>query len=130
VASQLAVAHIERLVLHEQPDHLAVGYVDDGATGLGVGVPGLWICQRPHSIEPSQVAARQAEGFALIEISPQTDMPIGQREHRLRLREPLQAQFRLTQPPGFSRKVRVPDHASANRSGTAWLRLAGAACKQ
>lgn len=74
--------------------------------------------------QASVYAPRQAEGFALIEISPQTDMPVG--EHRPDLRGPIQAPFHLArsqvqlESPGAN-------HASANRSAAAWLQLAGAA---
>ena len=40
-AQQLAVAHVERLVVDEQADDLAVGHVDDRLAGLRVAVAGL-----------------------------------------------------------------------------------------
>jgi hypothetical protein len=32
VRAKLAVADVERFVVHQQPDHLAVGHVDDALT--------------------------------------------------------------------------------------------------
>ncbi len=40
VVDEPPVAQIERLVVDEEPDHLAVGDVDDGLPGLGVAVAG------------------------------------------------------------------------------------------
>ena len=45
---QLAVADVERLVLDQQPDDLAVGDVDDRLAVLGVAVAGLGVRQRPR----------------------------------------------------------------------------------
>ena len=40
------VAQVERLVVDEQPDELAVGDVDDRLAGLRVAVPGLGVRER------------------------------------------------------------------------------------
>ena len=45
-------------------------------------------------------------------------------EHRLRLREPVQAQSHLTQPQ-VQPESPGANHASADRSAAAWLQLAG-----
>ena len=49
MATQLAVAQVERLVVDEQPDELAVGDVDDRLAGLGVAVAGLGVRERAAS---------------------------------------------------------------------------------
>ena len=53
MGAQFAVADIERLVVDEQADDLAVGDVDDGLAGLGVAVAGLGVGQRPDLVEAS-----------------------------------------------------------------------------
>ena len=47
VRAQLAVSDVERLVVDEQPDHLAVGHVDHGLARLGEAVAALSVGQRP-----------------------------------------------------------------------------------
>ena len=85
VAAQLAVAQVERLVLDQQPDQLAVGDVDDRLAGLRVAVPALGVRQRPPLVERVQVGARHRVRLPLVEVAAQPDVPVGQREHRLDL---------------------------------------------
>ena len=58
VAAQLAVADVERLVVDQQADDLAVGHVDQRLARLGVAVAGLRVGQRAHLVEAVQVGAR------------------------------------------------------------------------
>ena len=80
---QRAVAQVERLVVDQQPDQLAVGDVDDRLAGLGVAVAGLGVRQRAQLVERVQVGAGQAVRLALVQVAAQADVPVGQGEHRL-----------------------------------------------
>ncbi len=96
-AAFVAVQHpgpeVERLVVHDQPDELAVGGVDDRLGALGEPVPGLGVGEVTLLIEGIEVRPRHPHRRALIQVPAQTDMPIGQGEHR----------FRLAQRPGAQR---------------------------
>ena len=81
VGDQFAVADVERLVLDQQTQDLAVGHVDDGLAGLRIPVSGLGVRQRPDFEEGVQIGAGQAIRLALIKVAAQPDMPIGQGEH-------------------------------------------------
>src|SRR6266487_4699906 len=85
VRAKLAGAHIERLVLDQQPDQLAVGDVDDRLTNRRKTVAGLRIGQRAVFVHRVEVGARQPVRLALVEVATQPDVPVGQREHRLGL---------------------------------------------
>ena len=87
VLEQRAVAHVERLVVDEQPDDLAVRHVDDGLPRLRVAVARLGVRQRPRLVEAVEVRARDTVGLALLQVGPQPDVPVGQGEYRLALRE-------------------------------------------
>ncbi len=80
VLAQLAVADVERLVLDHQPDDLAVRDVDHGLAVLGIPVARLGVRQRTRFVEPGEVGARLTGGLALVEICPQTNVPVGERE--------------------------------------------------
>ena len=80
VVQQLAVAQVERFVVDEQPDELAVGDVDDCLARLREAVARLGVGQRSHLVERVQVGAHQAGGIALVEIAAHPDVPVGQRE--------------------------------------------------
>ena len=86
-ATQLAVADVERLVVDEQADELAVGDVDDRLARLRVAVAGLRVGQRPQLVEGVQVGAGQAVRLALVEVAAQPDVAVGEREDRLGLGE-------------------------------------------
>jgi hypothetical protein len=87
VPQQIAVADVERLVVHEQADQLAVGHVHDRLTGVRepVGRLGLW--QRPRLVERVQVRAGDLEGLALVEVAAHPDVAVRQGEDRLALAE-------------------------------------------
>ena len=87
VLAQIAIADIERLVVDEQADDLAVGDVDHRLPCLGIPVAPLGVRQRPGLVEAVQVRARQAVRLALIEVRPKPDVPVGEGEDRLAVRE-------------------------------------------
>ncbi len=76
VGDQLAVAQVERLVLDQQADDLAVGHIDDLLARLGVAVARLGIGERALLVEAGQVGARKARGLALVEIAAHADVPV------------------------------------------------------
>ena len=84
------VPDVERLVVHQQPDHLAVGDVDDRLALFGEPVPGFGVRQRPDLVQRVQVRAWQPVRFPLIQVAAQADVPVGQGENRLALREQVQ----------------------------------------
>ena len=121
VPDQPPVAHVERLVVDEQPDQLAVGDVDDRLALLGVAVAGLRVGQRALLEERVEERAGRSGGLALVEVAAQADVPVGQREDRLALRQQLVAQLALAHEPGLDRKDLLPDHPgviSSSRSST------------
>ena len=93
---QRAVADVERLVVDEQPDQLAVGDVDGRLAGLGVAVAGLGVRQRALFEEGVEVGTRQPVRFPLVEVAAQPDVAIGKGKDRLALREQVHVE------PGFS----------------------------
>ena len=105
MAAKLAVAKVERLVVDEQADDLAVGDVHQRLTGFRIAVGGLRMRQRTQLVERVQVRAGQAERLALVEISPQAEVPVGEREHRLRLGEGVEIELRLVHRPGLARGI-------------------------
>jgi hypothetical protein len=85
VRAQLAGPHVERLVVDEQADQLAVGDVDDLLPGFRQAVGALGVGQRSCLVDPVEVAARQGVRLALVEVGPPAHVAVGQREHRLGL---------------------------------------------
>ena len=121
VRAQLAVADVERLIVDEQPDQLAVGDVDDGLPGLRQAVRRLGVGQRPYLVEPVEVGARQAVRLALVQVPAPAEVAVRQREHRLRLGQHVQVQHGLPQGPGLHAERRLLDHewsSSSARSST------------
>jgi hypothetical protein len=111
--AQFPVAHIERLVIDQQPDELAVGDVDHRLPRLGIAVSRLGVRQRPQLAERVQVRARKAGRFPLIQVPPQPDVAVGQREHRLRLGEHIQVQPGLANRPRLRPECRMLDHGAS-----------------
>ena len=119
MAVQLAVAQVERLVVHQQPDDLAVGDVDDRLAGLRVAVPALGVRQRPPLVEGVEVGARRGVRLPLVEVAAQADVAVGQREDRLGDAEGLHVERRLAHDPRLDgeRASRIRAHRfSSNRS--------------
>src|SRR5262249_61055219 len=77
VRVQLAVADVERFVVDEQPEQLAVRHVDDRLPRLGEAVPDLGVGQRPQLIEGVQVGAGNAVRLPLGQVAAQPDVPVG-----------------------------------------------------
>ena len=86
VREQLAVAHVERLVVDEQADELAVGHVDERLARLGRAVLALRDRQRAQLVEAVEVGAGHAVRLAFVEVAAHADEAVGQREQRLGLR--------------------------------------------
>ena len=105
VREQLAVADVERLVVDQQPDDLAVGHVDDRLARLGVAVAGLGVGQRPQLVERVQVGAGQAVRLALVEVAAQPDVAVGEGEDRLGLREHVEVELGLAHRPRLDREA-------------------------
>jgi hypothetical protein len=99
VTQKLAIADVEGLVVDEQPDELAVRHVDHGLARLGIPVACLRIRERAKLEEPGHVGAGHGMRLALVEISAQPDVAVGQREQRLGLRKVRQVEFRLAHAP-------------------------------
>src|SRR3954453_17708041 len=112
MALQLAVADVEGLVVDEQADDLAVRDVEDRLPRLGKPVARLGVGERADLVDAVQVRARQAVRLALVEIAAQADVPVREREDRLRLREPVEVEGGLTDRPRLEVELRVGDHPS------------------
>ena len=118
VVAQLAVAQIEGLVLHEEADQLAVGDVDDRLAGLGVAVAALRVRERPLLVERVEVGAGGGVRLAFIEVATQSDVPVGQGEHRLDLADRGHVQLRLAHVPRFDgeRAPGIGTHRCSSRA--------------
>ena len=84
---QGAIPDVERLVIDEQADYLAIGDIDDGLTGLREAVACLRVRQRSDLIKGVQIAARQRVRVPFVEVAAQADVPVGQGEDGFALRE-------------------------------------------
>jgi hypothetical protein len=104
VRTQRPIPDVERLIVDEQADQLAVGHVDDLLPGLRQAVGTLGVGQRPRLIDPVEVAARQAVRLALVQVGPPAHVPVGQREHRLGLSQQVQVQVGLPEAPRLHRE--------------------------
>ena len=116
MAAELAVAQVEGLVVDEQADDLAVGDVHERLSGLRIAVAGLRVRQRAQLVEGVQVGAGQAERLALVEISPQPDVPVREREHRLRPGERVEVELRLAHRPGLDGESGPAAHRRSSSS--------------
>ncbi len=114
-----AAADVERLVVDEQADDLAVGDVDDRLAGIGVPVSRFGVRHRPHLVHTGQVAAGQPVRIALVEVAAPAEVPVGEREQRFALGQDVQIEARGAQAPRFDRESGMSDHADV-------LPLAGA----
>ena len=107
---QLAVANVERFVVDQQAQDLAVGDVDDGLSGLWVAEARFGVGQRSDFVERVQIRAGQAVRLAFVEVAANSDVPVGQREQRLRLRQHIEVQPGLADLPGFDGEGVIRDH--------------------
>ncbi len=100
MANDRAVAQVERLVVDEQANDLAVRDVDDRLAVLRVAVAGLGVRERARLVEPVQVGARDAVRLALVEVRAHADVAVGEREQRLAAAQHRLIPALLAQRPG------------------------------
>ena len=81
MGTQFAVANIERFVVDQQPDDLAVGHIDDRLPRLGIPVAAFRIRQRPDFEDTIEIGARQAVRLTLVQVPAPTNVAVGQCEH-------------------------------------------------
>jgi hypothetical protein len=110
VVPEPAAMDVERFVLDQQPDDLAVGDVDDHLAILGEAVAALAVLERVGLVEAVEVGPGQAAGLALVEVAAQAQVAVGQREDRLRLVEQLEVERGLPHAPPLDREGGVRDH--------------------
>ncbi len=113
VRVQRAVADVERLIVDQQPDQLAVGDVDGRLTRLGVAVARLGVRQRALLEERVQVRAGQAVRLSLVQVAAQPDVPVGEGKDRLALGEQIHVEPGLLQTPRLNPVCALLDHALA-----------------
>ncbi len=113
---ELAVAHIKGFVVDEQADEFAVGDIDGGLPGLGVGVSTLGVGQRAQFVEGVQVGAGQTVRLPLIEVAPQSDVPVREGENGLGLCQDVEVERSLADLPLLDGEGRMLDHRRFLRS--------------
>ena len=116
VRAQFAIADVEGLVVDKQPDHLAVGHVDDRLPGFRKAVSSLCIGQRAQRVHPVEVGPGQAVRLALVQVAPPPQVPVRQCEHRLCLGQQVQVQLGFPERPRLCRERRLPYHGRSIRS--------------
>ena len=109
VRAHLAVAHVERLVVDEHPDQLAVGDVDQRLALVREPEPALGVRQRAGLEERVEVGARHRVRLPLVEVAAHPDVAVGQREQRLGLGQRVEVDVRFVDHPGVDAE-RVRDH--------------------
>ena len=82
----------------------------------GIAVAGLRVRERPQLVEGVQVRAGQAERLALVEIPPHPDVPVREREHRLRPRERSRGRSASRAPTTARRRSRAGRSSSSSSS--------------
>lgn len=75
-----AVAHVQRLVLDQQPDDLAVGHVDDGLAFLRIAVTAFGVREFVLFVEAVEIRAGQPARFAFLKRAAQSDVSVRHRE--------------------------------------------------
>ena len=129
VVDDLAVGEVQRRVLDQQPDQLAVGDVDDRLPRLREAVARLGVRQRPLLEEAVEVRAGDDDRLALLERAAHADVPVGQREHRLVHAQRGVVQADLGQRPRFDRERRPPlGHAPSPISSSRSVTTTSAPC--
>ena len=112
VTLEAPAVHVERLVLHEQPDRRAVGHADDRLSGLGKAERELWVLDRVRLEEAVKVGAAQAGRLALVERPPDAEVAVGQRKDRFARGQKVEVQPLLSDDPRFHREGIECDHAA------------------
>ena len=96
----------------------------------GYAVARLGLRQRAQLVEPVQVGAGEGVGLALVEVPPQSDVTVGEREDRLRLGQRAEADRRLAHRPGLYPEARAVAHASSRSSARSATTRVGAVLGQ
>ena len=90
VRTQVPVTDIEWLVVDQEAEELPIGNVDERLGRLAETVPRFGIWHRAQLVETIEIGSWQPMRFALVQISPQSNMAIREREQRLGLSERIQ----------------------------------------
>ncbi len=80
VGQQVAVTNIERLVIDEQADELAISHVDQRLARLRSPVLALGFQQRAQFIETVQIRSRQPMWLAFVKIASHANVAVGESE--------------------------------------------------
>src|SRR5438067_3067501 len=126
---EVAIAHVEGLVVQQEPDELSVCDIDDRLTGLRIAVTRLDIRKRTHVVDGVEVRPGHAVRLTLVEISPQPEVAVGQREHGLGLRQDIQVQRTFAYAPGLRAKRGVTDHARSSSSARSATTTSAPCCR-
>jgi len=114
MGEQLPIADVEGLVVDEEPQELAVGDVDHRLPRLGIPEPCLCVGKRSQLVDAVQVGPGKAMGFPLVEVPPQSHVPVREGEDRLALAEQVEAQLGLPEAPWLHRVGRLVDHVPSS----------------
>jgi hypothetical protein len=104
------VTQVERLVVDEQPQDLAVRDIDHRLAGLRIAVARFGVGQRAALVEAVEVRAGIARRLALVEVAAQADVAVGEREDRLGVGEQVELQSVLGDRPRVDPKDVFADH--------------------
>src|SRR5262249_52308602 len=88
---------------------------------------GLCVGQRPQLVQGVEIRARQCVRLALVQVGTQADVPVGEREHRLGLREPVEVERRLADGPRLDGEARIRAHPVTS-SSERWATTTRAPC--
>jgi len=100
----MAVADVKGLIVDEQSDELAIGYIDQCLTRLRSTVLALGLQQRTQLIETVQIRSRQPMWLALVEIAADAYVTVRESEQGLRLRQDFEIQGGFMKPPWLDPK--------------------------
>src|SRR5215467_14808858 len=120
----LPVPNIERFVIDEKADQLAIGHIDQHLARLGIPVSGLRVGERHGLVEGVEVGPRDGVRLALVQVGAPADVAVGQGEDRLRLAEQLKIERLLAQAPALAVQAVAEPHqvwSSSARSVTTTL---------
>ena len=105
MAEQRPVPHVERGVVHEQPNGLAVRDVDEGLPLFGVAVTALGVGQRNALEESVQVGTGLRVRLTLVKVSAQPNVPIRKGEDGFCDGEQLRSSSRSVMAQGSTENV-------------------------
>jgi hypothetical protein len=120
VRDQRAVPDVERLVVDEEADDLAVGDVDDRLPRLRVAISGLGVGERDGLEDRVQIGPEERVRLSPVAVGAPADVPVGQGEDRFGLRHEISLEARLRHRPWVAPEGVVADHLcmSSERSLT------------